>query len=77
MIVPIIDRGPYIRGRLIDLSEAAAQMLGMKWVGLAQVRIDVVPSCLKAKPITRVQTTDTDRSGATRMSSGFGVPHFF
>ena len=29
VIVPIIDRGPYIRGRVIDLSEAAARMLGI------------------------------------------------
>ena len=47
VVVPIIDRGPYIHGRLIDLSEIAAQRLGMKQAGLAQVRITVVPSCLK------------------------------
>lgn len=46
VIVPIIDRGPYIRGRLIDLSESAAQLLGMKSVGLAEVRVEVVPSCV-------------------------------
>ena len=61
VIVPIIDRGPYIHGRLIDLSEAAAQTLGMRWAGLAQVRIDVVSSCLKemkTRPIARLQTAN-------------------
>jgi rare lipoprotein A len=56
VVVPIIDRGPYIHGRLIDLSEIAAQRLGMKQAGLAQVRITVVPSCLKevkTRPIAR------------------------
>jgi rare lipoprotein A len=49
--VPIIDRGPYIRGRLIDLSEAAALTLGMRRTGLARVRIDVKTTCLdEAQP---------------------------
>ena len=49
VIVPVIDRGPYVRGRLIDLSEMAAQALDMKSSGLAQVRVDVVRSCLGEK----------------------------
>jgi rare lipoprotein A len=54
--VPITDRGPYARGRLIDLSESAAQTLGMKWAGLALVRVDIVESCIelqKTWPIAR------------------------
>ena len=43
--IPVIDRGPYIRGRLIDLSEAAALTLGMRQSGLARVRVDVVDGC--------------------------------
>lgn len=57
VVVPITDRGPYVRGRLIDLSEMAAQMLGMKQTGLAQVRMDVVASCsnlVKTPPVTRL-----------------------
>ena len=45
VIVPIIDRGPYIHGRLIDVSEAAANALDMKRDGLATVRIEVVETC--------------------------------
>ena len=40
--VRITDRGPYFRGRVIDLSYAAAQQLGMVEAGLAKVRIEVV-----------------------------------
>jgi len=47
VIAPVIDRGPYIRGRLIDLSRSAAQVLGMTQAGLARVRIEVVASCRK------------------------------
>ncbi len=38
--VRINDRGPYVDGRVIDLSAAAAHDLGMKQSGLARVRIE-------------------------------------
>lgn len=41
-LVRVNDRGPYVRGRLIDLSERAARDLGMMRRGLARVRIEVL-----------------------------------
>lgn len=41
VVVRIIDRGPFIRGRVIDLSPAAASALGFKW-GLAPVTLSVL-----------------------------------
>lgn len=40
--VRIIDRGPYIKGRLIEISKAAAERLGMVDTWEAEVRVDVV-----------------------------------
>ena len=40
--VTINDRGPYIAGRIIDLSSAAAGVIGMKGSGIAQVRVEVL-----------------------------------
>jgi hypothetical protein len=40
--VTINDRGPYVGDRVIDLSERAAQRLGMKQQGVATVRVEVV-----------------------------------
>ncbi|OGK08280.1 MAG: hypothetical protein A2W80_12300 [Candidatus Riflebacteria bacterium GWC2_50_8] len=40
--VRINDRGPFVEGRIIDLSERAAEELGMKIAGLAQVGIEIV-----------------------------------
>jgi rare lipoprotein A (peptidoglycan hydrolase) len=40
IIVRVNDRGPYIDGRLIDLSHAAAQALGFEDDGLAEVRVE-------------------------------------
>jgi rare lipoprotein A len=42
VIVRINDRGPYLRGRIIDLSAAAARALGMRADGLVRVRIELV-----------------------------------
>jgi len=40
--VRINDRGPFVRGRIIDLSKAAARAIGMLGPGTARVRIRVV-----------------------------------
>ena len=39
MIVRINDRGPFVDGRIIDLSRACAEVLGCKDSGLARVRL--------------------------------------
>ena len=41
-VVRINDRGPFKAGRVIDLSEAAAQQLHMTGAGIARVALDVV-----------------------------------
>lgn len=41
--VVVNDRGPYKKGRVIDLSKRAAEMLGMKEQGVAKVKIEVAP----------------------------------
>jgi rare lipoprotein A len=42
VVVRINDRGPFIKGRIIDLSYAAAQKLGMVEKGLAKVGLKIV-----------------------------------
>lgn len=41
-VVRINDRGPFIQGRIIDLSKAAAEAIGMIDTGTAPVSIEVV-----------------------------------
>lgn len=41
LIVRVNDRGPYIDGRVIDLSRAAAKRLGIE--GIARVKLEVLP----------------------------------
>lgn len=40
--VVINDRGPYVDGRIIDLSRSAAEKLGFINLGIADVKLDVV-----------------------------------
>jgi len=41
-VVKVNDRGPFVEGRILDLSERAARDLAMLDDGLAMVRIEVV-----------------------------------
>ncbi len=49
VVVYITDRGPYIRGRIIDLSEAAARELKMIHRGVAHVTIEVLSTPHRSK----------------------------
>jgi rare lipoprotein A len=40
--VVVVDRGPFIRNRIIDVSTGAADALGFRSAGLAVVRIGVL-----------------------------------
>lgn len=41
-VVRINDRGPFIRGRVIDLAYAPAKVIGLTSCGLAKVRLEVL-----------------------------------
>ena len=45
--VKVIDKGPYIKGRVVDLSRAAAERLGIIQDGIAEVKVDVVGAAKK------------------------------
>lgn len=46
--VEVIDRGPFVKGRIVDLSSRAAQLLGMLEEGVANVKVEVVQ---QGKPV--------------------------
>lgn len=50
----VADRGPFTRGRLIDVSAAVARELGFTRKGVERVRVEVIsvgdcPNCIKAE----------------------------
>ncbi len=42
VVVRITDRGPHVRGRIIDLSAAAARIVGVMQSGVAPVQVEVL-----------------------------------
>jgi rare lipoprotein A len=42
VIVRVNDRGPFVRGRSVDVSSAAAERIGMIDHGVAKVKLDVI-----------------------------------
>lgn len=42
IVVKVNDRGPFVKGRIIDLSRSAAKKLGMIKKGVAKVEVEVL-----------------------------------
>jgi rare lipoprotein A len=49
-IVTIVDRGPFARGRIIDVSTVAADVLGMRQAGVARVRLEAMSNAVQFEP---------------------------
>ena len=73
--VPINDRGPFIKGRIIDLSVGAARRLEMFGQGLANVRIKVVrlPPKKRRLPISYPARGGRETRADTNRGSGFTI----
>lgn len=65
VMVCVTDRGPYVNGRIIDLSYAAAERLDLMDRGIGKVKLEVV-SDEKGAPL------DADRAYFVRYSAGNG-----
>lgn len=50
VVVRVTDRGPFGRGRIIDLSWAAAKEIGMLTQGVASVKVEMLDNPIPFKP---------------------------
>ena len=50
VVVKVIDRGPFGRGRIIDLSWAAAKEIGMISQGVASVKVELIEHPIPFRP---------------------------
>jgi rare lipoprotein A len=65
VIVRINDRGPYIRGRIIDLTVGAARELGIYHRGIALVRVELLREIpILEKPNLRNKPSPSQRRKA-------------
>jgi rare lipoprotein A len=53
VVVRVNDRGPFVAGRIIDLSRAAAQEVEVLGTGLFTVRLEVLEDAAGEKPAGR------------------------
>ncbi len=49
VVVEIRDRGPYLRGRIIDVSRRAAKELGLLETGIAKVQLEAAPVAVPSR----------------------------
>jgi rare lipoprotein A len=77
-LVKINDRGPFVEGRIIDLSRAAAEQLDMVDQGVARVSLDIV-DFVADRELYAVQVgayaleKNADKARATLEAAGFVV----
>lgn len=60
LILEVNDRGPFVDGRIIDVSRRAAQLLGFLRAGVTPVRVEVVgrqPRLAATEPVTAEPAT--------------------
>jgi len=74
MVVRINDRGPFVRGRILDLSQAAAEVLGFRDRGVARVRITAVQPPSPAPAAVKTPANATP-AGATVVPAAAGQAH--
>lgn len=76
VVVVVNDRGPFHKGRIIDLSHKAAQDLGMLRKGASKVKVDYLPHETK-KLIARLPAYKETKSAAAfnSMVKSFAAEH--
>lgn len=60
IMVRINDRGPYVDGRIIDLSKRAAVELGMEDAGVAPVKVEAIGDQPVEKAVASRKTNDVE-----------------
>lgn len=60
VIVRVNDRGPFVRGRIIDLSRAAAGELGFIGAGVTRVHIETADADAQVGAVTSTRTSEAE-----------------
>lgn len=73
VVVRVNDRGPFLRGRVIDLSAAAAHRLGYMAAGSARVEVELIGTAATTEGQTALALLDPN-SPPPAVASGPGAP---
>ncbi len=76
LVVRVNDRGPFSKGRIIDLSDKAAELIGMKGAGTARVKIQLLEE--ESRIVAEAAKRGIDTRGTARVLNETGQlpPHF-
>ena len=72
-IVRINDRGPFVRGRIIDCSYTAGKELGLDRMGIAKVSIEVLGFAGKIESLARINKSKKSHTQTRVVLSNFGI----
>ena len=72
IIARVNDRGPYVKNRIIDVSQKGAELLGYKNKGIAKVRVDIMKQesiALKEAMLSKNNISNTYRQAMSDIKS--------
>ncbi len=72
-VVRINDRGPFVKGRIIDCSYAAGKALGLDKTGIAKVRLEVVGFAGKVEPAAKIAHQKATKTQKRMKLNDFGI----
>ncbi len=72
IVVTVNDRGPFVHGRIIDLSRRGAQLLGIIRQGTAKVRVEIANPGNKqdVRYMAKAETTQAEKKKVTAAPNG-------
>lgn len=71
IVVTVNDRGPFVHGRIIDLSRRSAQLLGIVQKGTAKVRVEMAnPGDGNIRYLAKAETTQEEKDKVTAAPNG-------
>jgi len=73
VVVRINDRGPFVRGRIIDLALGAARAIGLNHSGVAKVALVVLQRGTGATAVDTVQTAHRTKRSARTLTASLSV----
>lgn len=71
IIARVNDRGPYVKNRIIDLSEKGAELLGYKMQGTAKVKVEILEK--ESRAIKEAMLADNNKSKLTNQKINYGL----
>lgn len=71
IIARVNDRGPYVKNRIIDLSQKGAELLGYKIQGTAKVKVEIMAK--ESKALKEAMLASNNKATSTNKSVKYGT----